>query len=237
MKGKYAEVSENIRSIIEDRKLNINSLILKLCSLDDDNTTIFSTDDVFKEIHSTHELFHHIQKYCSIYDYELLVAFVESTGCQEAITLLDDFTKTLSSSILSDLDLLSDDGELRDPKDFLPGTHKLVIKYVGGDCTLKTKKLVQSIICEHFRLKNGSIVFKGVQEGCVAFIYQISPAVKSYLLHHSVITTTKFYAMNKIKCLLIDDEELCTQELPEMENTKGKYSTMLIVRESLVTYD
>ena len=48
-------------------------------------------------------LFHHIGQYCSIYDYELLVAFVQSTGCQDAIKLLDDFTKTLSTSILSDL--------------------------------------------------------------------------------------------------------------------------------------
>ena len=221
LKGRYAEVSEKIRLIIEGRKLAVNSLIIKLCLLDDDNITIFSTDDAFKRIQNTAELFHHIGQYCSIYDYELFVAFVESTGCQEAINLLDDFTKTISSSILSDLDLLCDDGELRDPKDFMPGTHKLVIKYVGGNCTLKTKAWIQSIICEHFHLKKGSIIFKGVQEGCVAFIYQISSSVKSHLLHHSFTATSKFFTVNKIKCLLIDDEELCTLQLSANEDVKS----------------
>lgn len=220
MKGKYAEVSENIRHIIEKKKLDVNSLILKLGWLDHENITVFSTDDVFKKICNTTQLFHHIGKYCSIYDYELLIAFVESTGCQEAVNLLDDFTKTLSSSILNDLDLLCDDMELRNPKDFMPGTHKLKIKYDGNNCTLETKKLVQSIICRHYNLKKGSLIFRGVEDGCVTFIYQISPAVKSYLLNYSVTIAS---TVSKIKCLLIDDEGLCILQLPAVkENSKRK---------------
>ena len=88
LKGRYAAVVEKLRLIIDNRKLSINSLILKLCSLDEDNITIFSTDKAFKEIHSTTELFHHIGQYCSIYDYELLEAFVESTECEEVIKLI-----------------------------------------------------------------------------------------------------------------------------------------------------
>ena len=222
LKGKYTEICKKLQLIIQERKLDVNSLILKLCSHDEDNITVFFTDDAFKKIHNTTELFHHIGQYCSIYDCELLVAFVESTGCQEAIKLLDDFIETLSSSILIDLDLLHDIGELRDPKDFMPGTHKLIINYVGGNCTLKTKGLVHSTICEHFHLKKGSIIFKGVQEeDCVAFIYQISPAVKTYLLHHLVTTTSTFFTVNKIKCLLIDDEEVRTLQLPAKANSKG----------------
>ena len=190
LKGKYATVIKKLRLIIDSQRLDISSLILNLGSIDEDNTTIFSTDKAFKEIHSTVKLFHHIGKYCSIYDYELLEAFVESTECIEAINLLDDFTKELyiHCSILNDLNLLSKDGELRDPKDFMPGTHKLIIKYVGNKCTLKIKEIVQNIICECFHLKKGSIIFKGVQEGCVAFVYHISPSVKSYLLHYSLAT-------------------------------------------------
>ena len=53
LKGKFAEVFENIRIIIEDRKLDIKSLILRLCSVDDNNITVFSTDNAFEEIHNT----------------------------------------------------------------------------------------------------------------------------------------------------------------------------------------
>ena len=169
-----------------------------------------------KYVHSTTELFHRIGQYCSIYDYELLEAFVESTECEEAIKLLDDFTEELRCSVLSDLDLLSKDGELRDPKDFMSGTHKLIIEYVGGECTLKIKRKVENIIYECFHLKKGSIIFKGVQEGCVAFVYQISPTVKSYLLQYPLtakdITVLTDY---QIKCFIIDDEEL---KLPKVCN-------------------
>ena len=209
LKGRYANVTEKIRKIIKGRRLNIKTLILNLCSLDDDNITIFSTDKAFKEIHNTTELFHHIGQYCSIYDYELLTAFVEATECQEAIKLLNGFTKELHSSVLSDLDLLSKDRELRDPKDLIPGTHKLAIKYFGGKCTMKIEELVRNIICEHFRLKKGSITFIGVEKGCVAFVYQISPAVKSYLCQYTITTkdVTVFFD-NHINRLLIDNKEL-----------------------------
>ena len=209
LKGRYAAVVDKLRLIIDSQKLDITSLILKLRSLDENKTTIFSTNEVFEEIHSTTELFLHIGKYCSFYDYELLETFVESTECEEAIKLLEDFTKELHHSILIDLSLLSKDGELRDPQDFMPGTHKLVIKYVGDKCTLKTKEIVQNIIYECFRLTRGSIIFKGVTEGCVAFVYQISPTVKSYLLQYPLTTKdTELLFENQINCVIVDDKEL-----------------------------
>ena len=178
LRGRYASVISNLRMIFERQKLNVKSLILCLASLDDDNMTIFSTDEAFKKIHNMTELFIYIRKYYSIYNYELLTAFVEATECHEAIDLLDGFTKELHFSVLSDLDLLGDDGELRGPKDFIP---KLVIQYVGGPCTMEIEELVRKIICEHFHLPRGSIIFKGMQKDNDTWIYQISAAVKSHL--------------------------------------------------------
>ena len=90
----------------------------------------------------------------------------------------------------------------------MPGTHKLIIKYVGGNCTLKIKEIVQNIIYERFHFKKGSIIFKGVQEGCVAFVYQISPSVTSYLLHYSLATNDIILLLqHQIIRFIIDDEE------------------------------
>ena len=145
-----------------------------------------------------------------MYDFELLLTLIESTECQEAIQLLDDFTKEIRHSILSDLDLLSEDGELLNPKDFMPNTHKLVIKYVGsGKCTLTAKEKIQNIIYECFRLRTGSITFKGVQEGCFAFVYQISAAVKCYMLQReNTSSDVTMLAENYITCISIDDVKL-----------------------------
>ena len=176
LKGKYANIVTKIQHIIEEKELDIKQLIVSLCVADEGNLTIFSTDEAFVRITDTKELFHQIGKYCSMYDFDLLFAFVVSTECREAIKLLDDFAEELHCSILKDLDL-SEDGELRNLSDFMHDTHKLVIKYVGK-CTLKAKEKIQDIIYECFRLRKGSITFKGVQEGCVAFVYQISSSCK-----------------------------------------------------------
>ena len=211
-KKRYISIIESIRNIFKGNKLDVKPSILKLSSQlpDDSNVTVFCTDEAFIKICSIDELFIQIKNYCNVYDYELLIAFVESTECQEAINLLDDFTKEIQSSVLSDLDLLGDDGELRDPnyKDFMDKTHDLVIKHVGGKCTLKTKGLIQNIICERFHLKKGSIFFKGVQVDSVNFVYQISHAVKGHIQQFPITAKNIFSEEEKIKCLIIDGEEV-----------------------------
>ena len=132
-----------------------------------------------------------------------------STECEEAIELLKGFTKKLGDSILNNLNLLSEDGELKDPKDFMSSTHKLVIKYKGDKCTLKTIEIVKNIIYESFHLKEGSIIFKGLQKGCIAFVYQVSPTVKSYLLQYPLTTEdVKLLFEHQIAHFITDDEEL-----------------------------
>ena len=208
LKRRYAKVTVDIRNIFKAKNVDVNSLILTLAALDYDNITIFSTDEALQRIHSVDELFIYISRYCNIYDYELLTDLVQSAECQEAIELLDDFTEKLNSSILSNLDLLYENGELRNPNDFMSGTHKLIIKYVGGECTMKTEKLVRNIICERFHLKKGSIFFKGVQEGSVNFIYQISAAVKAHIQQYPISAEKIFSDKENIKCLIINDEEV-----------------------------
>ena len=209
LKAKYANIVIKIKHTYEQQKYKIDELILTLSSSDDENLTIFSSDEAFSKIKNINQLFLWIGKYCSMFDYELLLALVESTECEEAIKLLDDFSKELHSSILRDLDLLSEDGDLRDIKSFMPGTHKLEIKYIGGKCTLATKDNVQRIIYECFHLKRGSIIFRGAQEGCVALMYQISATVKSHLLQYQITPqNVEKLVDHKIKCVRVDGTEL-----------------------------
>ena len=221
LKGKYSKIVIKVQCIIEKENFDIKELILSLCAADEENTTIFSNDKAFSEITDIKRLFLHILTYCNMYDFELLLAFVESTGCQEAIKLLDDFTEEVRHSILKDLDLLSEGGELLNPQDFMPNTHKLVIKYVGGGkCTLTAKEKVQNIIYECFHLRKGSITFMGVQEGCFALVYQISAAVKCHMLQIEIASSdVTMLAENYIMCISIDDVELkISSQLSEVIN-------------------
>ena len=136
-----------IKHIFEEKKIDVKELILNLCTCDAANQTLFSTDEAFAKVTNTTQLFHEIRKYCSMYDYELLLALVESTEGREAIKLLDDFYEQLKHSILRNLDLLSEDGELKDPP-ILPGSHMLKVKYVGGKCTLKNNEIIKMVVYE-----------------------------------------------------------------------------------------
>ena len=194
--------------IMKEKEFEVEQLINNLCAADRDKITVFSTDEVFGKIQTYPILSHQISKYCSIYDYELLEAFVESTDCQEAIEVLTTFTDEMHSSILKELDLLSDCGKKLNPDDLMPGTYKFAIKYVGGQCTMKIKRVVQNVICEHFHLQKGTIIFKGIEIASIIFVYQISAAVRSYLLQYELdnqILTC--FAEQSITCLIIDGIE------------------------------
>ena len=89
-------------------------------------------------------MFHHVAQYCK--DYRVLDVLVQASGCPEAIKELTDFTKFLHTSVLTEIDLMSEHGELLHPDDFMPGTYKFIIEYVGGKCTIETKEMVQGIV-------------------------------------------------------------------------------------------
>ena len=121
---------------------------------DVDNKTVFSTDGALSTIRTENKLFHHVSKYCkSIYDFRVLSILVQASECPEAIKELTDFTELLQNSILTEIDLMSEHGELLHPDDFMPGTYKLIIEYVGGKCTIETKEMVQGIVEQSVRLK------------------------------------------------------------------------------------
>ena len=215
LKAKYVQVVRKIKRIIEriieSKKLEIEDLLFTLNTADQKKCTVFSTDDVFSKITTINQLFIRINDYCTIYDYELLQVFLDSIDeCDEAVKLLENFTKERNTSVLKELDLMS---EIKDrPKIPMDGTYILKVKYTGDkESTLSTKEMVQRIVYEAFKLQKPSIIFMGLEEGCIAFIYQISAAVKAYILHYKITPDgLALLASHDIKCLIVDGTEIPT---------------------------
>ena len=206
LNGRYAYAVDKIKNIIEQKGYQINKLLSNLNHIDTDNSTIFSNPNAASKITKIDEIFSYIGTHCNIYNYNLLMAFLISIDCSEAINTLDGFDKEVQNSILGELDLLSEVGE---PQDTIPGSHTLMIKYVGNKCTIETEKLIRNIICECFYLKSWSVTFLGVQDGCITLVYQISSNVKLRLLQYN--TTADHVALLKkshIKWIRIDNEVL-----------------------------
>ena len=192
--------------IFKEKKINIEELITILCFNDVDKKSVFSTDSVFSTIRTEVQLFHHIAQYCkSIYDYQVLDIVVHASDCPEAIKELTDFTELLQNSILTELELISEHGKLLHPDDFMPGTYKFIIEYVGGKCTIETKEMVQGIVEQSVRLRKGTLIFRGGIAGSILFVYQISETVKNYLLQYKFTEQdVRFLEENKIISLVVD---------------------------------
>ena len=111
----------------------------------------------------------------------------------------------MHSSILKDLNLLSDCDQKFNPDDLMPGTYKFAIEYIGDQCTMETKRVIQNVIRKHFHFRKGTIVFKGIETASIIFVYQISAVVRLYLLLYQLDDQDlTAFAAHKITHLIID---------------------------------
>ena len=216
LREKYSKVIMKLIHIFKEKKIDIEELITTLSFDDADKNSVFSTDAAFSRIRTENQLFHHVSQYCkSIYDYTLLEILVQASEIPEAIKKLTDFTATLRNSILSEIDLISEHGELLHPDDFMPGTYKFIIEYVGGKCKMETKEMVQRIIEQIVHLKKGVLIFKGFDVGSILFIYQISEVVKDYLLQFKFTEQdVTFLEGNNIASLIVDGVRIMSLSQP-----------------------
>ena len=202
----YSKVVRKLMHIFKEKKVDIEELITILSFDDVDKQTVFSTDAAFSTIQTENQLFHHVSKYCkSIYDYHVLDVLIQASECPEAIKELTNFTNLLRNSILTEIDLMSEHGELLHPDDFMPGTYKFIIEYVGGKCTIETKDMIQGTVEQSVHLQKGVLIFKGFDVGSILFVYQISVDVKNYLLQYKLTEQdVRFLEENNITSLKVD---------------------------------
>ena len=216
LRQKYSKVVRKLIHIFKENKVDIEELITILRFDDVEKKSVFSTDNVFNVIRTEMQLFQHVGHYCkSIYDYRVLDVLIQASECPEAIKELTDFTESLNHSVLTEIDLISEHGELLHPDDFMPGTYKFIIEYVGGKCTIETKEMVQGIVEQSVHLKKGVLILKGVDVGSILFIYQISEAVKNYLLEYKFTEEdVTFLKGNNITSLIVDGVRIMSSSQP-----------------------
>ena len=209
---KYARVTVKIKYFVKEMEVNIQDAITALCFADIKKHTVFCTDHAFETIDTIDKLFHHIGRYCTIFDYNVLDTFLQVIECQDGIDELNKFTELLQSGILKEVDLLSESGKLWDPADqFIQGSYKFVVEYVGGTGLLEAQKMIQSIIQQRVDLKRGTLIFRGFGNGSILFIYQVSEAVKLYLLQYTFTEQDLvMFAALFIKKLTINDDIIMT---------------------------
>ena len=214
---------------------SIQDMIMNLCS-SDNGLSVFSTDETLRKATTVSEIFLFISQKCSMYDYEVLKIYINSTDCEEASQMVENFTKELEKSLLKDLNLLSDDDLSSKFSTYvLPSCkrRKLTVECSGRSLTCQDKNLIQNIICEIFELPEASIQFVTVTRGSIHLIFEISVKVKEHLFQYRITAdVVNSLIAYQINCLVIDDEielKVSTALINEVwKLTTIKYTTFAV---------
>ena len=130
--------------------------------------------------------------------------------CKEAeVILYDDFLASFDSSAISnDYQLILSYRKFNEGN-VLPETCKLRVKIAQDECTAEIQQRVKRIIAEYFQLEKYALILKGIKQGCIELIYQISPSVKLYMVQYKITE----HGMSQLKAhmiiaLKIDNEDV-----------------------------
>ena len=177
-----------VQEALEKSNTNVSKLLIKLKSTSvvrDRNIPLFDKD-VFKEITSIDKLFETLSSHWYLFDYDVLEYLVNTAECEQAKIVYDDFLASFDSSVMNNYKLVLQCDEFKYKEDLVPGTCKLRVKIARDECTVEVEKEVKEVISEYFKLEKYALIFKGIEQGCIELIYQISHSVKSYMLQHKL---------------------------------------------------
>ena len=167
-------------------------------------------EDISDKVTTIDELWKKLTCHWTIYDYDILVLVVDLTECKQAQEVLDNFVAKIDPSALEDVDLVLC-CKVYGEELFKP---LLRVKVNAEHCTLVVKNEVKEIISKRYDLEKYSLRFKGIREGCIELIYNMSKAVTLYLLQFTVTgSVTADFAAHKIISLWINDIMLLTVQV------------------------
>ena len=204
----FAIMTNKIKQALIDNNIDVDSLIEQLCAISavcNKNVPLFDKD-VFVRIRSIDEFWKSLRTFWNIYDYDLLRFIIKITKCGEAKKILEEFLSRIDPSAIKDVDLV-----LHYRVDQIEGSlmPTLRIKVNVEKCTYDIQEKVKNMVSEKFNLKEYTLRFKGIKEGCIELLYHVSKSVKSYLLQFKINESTlKEFSISKIISLHIDDVDI-----------------------------
>ncbi|XP_065915428.1 fap1 adhesin-like isoform X1 [Dysidea avara] len=192
--------------------LSVNNVVRRLGTYSD-GKTVFADDSILNSA-TFSDVSRFVSRHTTIYDYSVLRFFIEIINCSDAREQLRDFVKNFENSLMQAMNLMKD-YELYTSDDYKNSTlssdrkQPLVVEYEGDFLSCADQNLIKRVVCEKFRLLKVSMVLKFVSLGCIALIYAISDAVRTYLLKYKMtVGNLSSLAQYQISRLIIGDKEL-----------------------------
>ena len=161
---------------------------------------------MFDNVTTVEKLWEKLNRFWSIFDYDLLKILLRIVECKRANEIFEDFLLKIDISAMEDMDLV-----LHYKVFEREGLMKplLRIKVKAEKCTSFIERKVKEIVSSKFDIKEYSLRLRSIKEGCIELVYEISNPMMSYFLHckFAGYDLTEFAAHNIIS-LHINDMEL-----------------------------
>ena len=206
----FAITTNQIKQALSNSSIEVTSVVEQLqtvTAVKDRSIPLFD-EDVFENVTTVEKLWQKLNRFWSIFNYDILRILLRIAQCKNAEEILEEFLSKINITTLEDMDLV-----LRYEICETEGLIKplLRIKVKAERCTNSIKKKVEEVVSLKFNLKEYALCFKGIKQGCVELVYEISNTVMSYLLECDFTKTDAVnFAAHDIILLQINDVTLET---------------------------
>ena len=177
----FASTTDRIKQVLCNSSINVTSVIEQLQTISvvkNKNIPLFD-EDVFRSVTTVETLWQKLSRYWSVFDYDLLRILLRIIKCKKADKVFQDFLSKFDSSAMEDMELVLYYEEFRRRGLIKP---LLRIKLKVENYTNSIRKDVEQVMSVMFNLEEYSLCFRGIKEGCIELVYEISNALMLYLL-------------------------------------------------------
>ena len=185
-------------------------------------------EDVFENVTTVEKLWQRLSRFWSIYDYDMLKILLRIVKCKKADEIFEDFLSKIDVSAMEDMELVPH-YEVFERQGLVKPLLRIKVK--AECCTNSVKKEVIEVVSLIFDLKKFSLRFRGIKEGCVELIYEISNAMMLYFLQYKFTGAdlAEFAAHDIISIHINNDMELIVPSEIDIWYVKCSYKHMCMV--------
>ena len=204
----FARATNEIKKALQNSHIDIKSLVeqLQTFSAVKNNKVQLLDEDELKNVDTVEKLWTKLSNLWSIFDYDLLRILLKLTECQKANKIFEKFLSRVDISVIKEEDLVLYYQVFERSKCIKP---LLRIKVKVDYYTESIKAEVEAIMYSILNLEKYSLLFRGIREGCIELVYEISNAMMKYFLQRKFIASSLAeLATHKIVSLRINNMEL-----------------------------
>ena len=221
----FAKVTNKIKvelskSVSDGDVVSLIEQLRSISAVKDKKVPLFG-EDIFKRVSNVRSLWQILSEFWSVYDYDILKLVLNIINCDKADRIFDNFLLQLDPAVIDDVDLVIH-YKVYERTEFTKPLLRVKIKV--DRCSHHHKEEVTKALSEIFNLKNYALRLKGIKEGCIELLYDISEELKSYLLSCILVGSDAQYL---ISCGII---------YLEIDNMKIDLTSVLYVKVSILMY-